>query len=110
MPHHGSDLTRAWLVVIWVGLATMVIKGLGPIVFGGKSLPTVLRPAAVRLAPALFGGLIATQTFSNDRSLSMDARAAGLAAAIIGAAVGAPPVVILTMAVAATATIRRAER
>lgn len=103
-------MTRAWQVVVGVGAVTMLIKGIGPLWLGRRSLPPLLRRAVVRLAPALFGGLIATQVFARDRAIVLDARAGGFAVAIICAAVGAPPVAILAAAVAATATLRRAAR
>jgi branched-subunit amino acid transport protein len=103
-------VTRAWQVVAGVGVVTMLIKGIGPLWLGRRSLPPLLQRAVARLAPALFGGLIATQVFARDRAIVLDARAAGLGVAIIAAAVEAPSIAILAAAVAATATARRAVR
>ncbi|HEY8166389.1 MAG TPA: AzlD domain-containing protein [Gemmatimonadaceae bacterium] len=103
-------MTRGWQVVVCVGVVTMLTKGVGPLWLGRRSLPPLLRRAVVRLAPALFAGLIATQVFARDHGIMLDARAGGLAVAIIAAAAGAPPIAILAAAVATTATVRRAVR
>jgi branched-subunit amino acid transport protein len=99
-------VTRGWLVVTLVGVATMAIKASSPVALGGRSVPPVLRPALARLAPALFGALVATQVFARGEALTLDARVGGLAAALIGAALKAPPIAVLAGAAAVTASLR----
>jgi branched-subunit amino acid transport protein len=70
-------------------------------------LPAVRRFA--ELVPvALLSALIAVQTFSTGHTLQIDARAAGLAAAVIGVLLKAPFVVIVVAAAATTALLRLA--
>jgi branched-subunit amino acid transport protein len=99
-------VTGGWELVVWVGAATILIKAVGPLVLGPRSLPSSLGSAAARLAPALFGGLIATQVFTRDRAIGIDARAGGAAVSVILAGLGAPPIVVVLGAMAATAAIR----
>jgi branched-subunit amino acid transport protein len=84
----------------------MAIKAAGPCAIGGRELPPALMRLLRLLAPALFGALIATQTFAHDRRLVLDARAAGLAAAAAGAWLRIPTLLILVAAAAVTAALR----
>jgi len=96
-------MTPAWTVVILAGAVTMAIKAAGPCVLGGRELPP---PVMRMLAPALFGALIATQTFARGQQLALDARTAGLGVAAAGAYLRAPTLLILFAAAAATAAVR----
>jgi branched-subunit amino acid transport protein len=89
----------AWATIIVLAVATATIKGAGPAVVGGRELsPAVMRVIAC-VAPALLAALIMVETFGGDgKSLTLDARAAGLVVAaailtttesVIGAVVGA---------------------
>jgi branched-subunit amino acid transport protein len=69
--------------------------------------PLVQRTAAM-LPVALLAALIATQTFSQGHRLTLDARAAGLAAAAIAQARRAPFIVVVVAAAATTAILRLA--
>jgi branched-subunit amino acid transport protein len=92
-------VSDAWITIIVLAVATLIIKGTGPAVVGGRQLsPTVMRVIAC-VAPALLAALIMVETFGGDgKSLTLDARAAGLVVAgailattesMIGAVVGA---------------------
>jgi len=99
-------MTTNWLTVLLVGAVTIALKGAGPLLLGGRAHPRRLFPVLRLLAPALFAALIATQVFTHGRNLVLDARAAGLIAAIVGAALGARPLLVLVAACAATAISR----
>jgi branched-subunit amino acid transport protein len=63
-------------------VATVAIKGVGPAVVGGRVLPPAVMRVIGLLAPALLAALIVVETFSGGgRTLTVDARAAGLAVA-----------------------------
>ena len=92
-------MSDAWLTIIVLAVATAIIKGSGPAAVGGRELsPSVLRVIAL-FAPALLAALIVVETFGGGgKSLTLDARAAGLVVAgavlvttesLIGAVVGA---------------------
>ena len=99
-------MTRAWLTVLLAGTITMMIKGTGPLLLGGRLLPSRALPVLRLLAPSLFAALIVSQVFTHGERLVLDARTAGLIAAVAGAAYGARPVLILLGACAATAAFR----
>jgi branched-subunit amino acid transport protein len=94
------------MVVILAGAVTMVIKAAGPCALGGRELPVALTRILGLLAPALFGALIATQTFAREQHLVLDARAAGLAAAAAGVWLRVPTLLVLAAAAAVTAAAR----
>jgi branched-subunit amino acid transport protein len=92
-------VSDAWLTIAVLAVATAIIKGAGPAAVGGRELsPSFLRVIAL-FAPALLAALIMVETFGGGgKSLTFDARAAGLVVAgavlvttesMIGAVVGA---------------------
>ena len=99
-------MTEVWLVVGLVGVGTVAIKAAGPVLLGGRPLPQRLSGVIELLAPALFGALIAVQTFGDGRSLVIDERVIGLAVAGIALWRKAPLIVVVILAAAATAIAR----
>ncbi len=99
-------------VAVWVTIgglcaATAAIKAFGPLAFGGRTLPRVLERVIPLLAPALLAALVVTETFASDhRSLVVDARSGGVAAAGIAIARRAPLPVVVLVAAAVTAALR----
>lgn len=75
-------MSAAWSTVVVLTVFTVAIKGIGPAVVGGRVLPPGVMRVIGLLAPALLAALIVVETFSGgDRTLTVDARAAGLAVA-----------------------------
>jgi branched-subunit amino acid transport protein len=99
-------MTAAWVTVILVGLATIAIKAAGPLLVGGRELPTRLQWMLDHLPPALLAALIVTQALGDERRLAFDPRLLGLAAAVIALAVRAPILLVLVAATATTALAR----
>jgi branched-subunit amino acid transport protein len=67
-----------------------------------------VKRAAELLPVALLTALIATQTFTTGHHLRVDARAAGLIAAVIAVRCKAPFLVVVVLACAVTALVRLA--
>jgi branched-subunit amino acid transport protein len=92
-------VSAAWTTIIALTVATVAIKGAGPALVGGRTLPAPVMRVIALFAPALLAALIVVETFGGlGRSLTLDARAAGLAVAgvilvttesLIGAVIGA---------------------
>jgi branched-subunit amino acid transport protein len=92
-------LNAAWTTIVVLALVTIAIKGAGPALVGGRDLPMPVMRVIALFAPALLAALIMVETFGGSgRSLTFDARAAGLAVAgavlvttesLIGAVIGA---------------------
>jgi branched-subunit amino acid transport protein len=84
----------------------VLLKGIGPVVLGGRELPgPVLRVVAL-VAPTLLAALVATQVFGGDRELVLDARVLGLCAAAIGIAARLPVLAVVVLAAVVTAVAR----
>ena len=65
-----------------------------------------LQAAAVLLPVALLAGLVVVQTFAGERTLVLDARAAGLAVAAVLVLLRAPFLVVVVAAAAVAALLR----
>jgi branched-subunit amino acid transport protein len=101
-----ATMTQAWLVVVLVGVATIVVKSIGPVLLGGRDLPLRIASLIGLLAPALLGALVAINTFGSGRSLVLDERALGVAAAAIAIWRKAPVLLVVVIAAAVTAVAR----
>ena len=99
-------MTEVWLTIGALAVATAMIKASGPVVFGGRALPPVALEVISLLAAALLSALVVTQTFAEDQELTVDARAAGLAAAAGALALRRSLVVTMVAAATATALVR----
>jgi branched-subunit amino acid transport protein len=99
-------MSSAWIVVAVVGGATVVLKGLGPVVLGGRSLPPALGGIVSMLAPALLAALVVTQAVGGDRALVFDERLLGLGAAAVAIRLRAPLLAVVVLAAAVTAVAR----
>ncbi len=99
-------MSTAWWLVALVGVATIAIKGAGPVLLGGKPLPPRIGRIIGLLAPALLAALVAISTFGGDRELVLDERAVGVAAAAVAVALKAPPLLVVVVAAVVTAATR----
>jgi hypothetical protein len=97
---------EAWLLIAIVGTCTIALKALGPLVIGGRALPRPVLGIVALLAPTLLAALIVTQAFADGRHLVVDARAAGLGAALVVVALRAPVLVVVVLAAAVAALTR----
>jgi len=101
-------MSTAWTVVLVVSVATIAIKGAGPVLLGGRELPARVIGVVELLAPALLAALIVVNAFSSGRHLVLDARAAGLGAAGVAIVLRAPLLLVVVVAAAVAAVVRLA--
>jgi branched-subunit amino acid transport protein len=99
-------MSSGWIAVIVVGIGTVALKAVGPVLVAGRRLPERLLAVVSLLAPVLLAALVVTQAFARGRGLVIDARAAGLAAGAVAIALRAPLVAVIVVAAAATALMR----
>jgi len=95
-----------WTVVALVGIGTIAIKALGPVLLGGRPLPPRVDSVVALLAPALLAALVAINTFATDQRLGLDARLLGVGAAAVAIRLKAPVLVVVVVAAVVTATVR----
>jgi branched-subunit amino acid transport protein len=99
-------VTTIWITIGALAVISAAIKATGPVLVGGRELPAWAMRVIALLAPALLAALVVVDTFADGKSLVIDARAAGLAAAAVAVALRAPLIVIVVVAAAATAIVR----
>jgi branched-subunit amino acid transport protein len=68
------------LTIAGCAAVTAAIKSIGPVVLGGRELPTWFTSVVILLSPALLAALVATQAFAQGDHLALDADTAGVAA------------------------------
>jgi branched-subunit amino acid transport protein len=99
-------VSEVWLVVVLTGTATVVLKATGPVLLGGRELPSRVVGVVELLAPAVLAALVVTQVFADDRELVVDSRLVGVAAGAAAIAARAPLIAVVVVAAAATAVVR----
>jgi len=99
-------MSRAWVLVVVVGAATSTFKALGPVIIGGRALPATVSRVVALLAPTLLAALVVVSTFATGRELVVDARVAGMAAAVTALALRAPILVVVVSAAVVAALVR----
>ena len=94
----------------WIAIFATAAACFGSSWQAGRSRATAgrerMQRAAELLPLALLAALVVVQTFSDGRSLVIDARAAGLAAAGVAVLRRAPFIVVVVVAAATTAVVR----
>jgi hypothetical protein len=99
-------VSDAWIAVLVVGAATIVLKSVGPVLLGGRPLPRHLTGVVGLLAPALLAALVVTQAAGGDEEIVLDARLVGVGAAVAAILLRGPLLVVVVAAAAATALVR----
>jgi branched-subunit amino acid transport protein len=99
-------VTAVWITLIALAIGTFLSKAAGTLVLGGRDLsPRALNVTAL-VAPAILAALVMFETFSADGGVAIDARAAGLGAALVALLAKAPMIVVILVAAAVTAGLR----
>jgi branched chain amino acid efflux pump len=101
-------VSEAWIVVAIVGVATIASKAAGPVLVGRRELPPRLQACVELLAPVMLTALVVTQTFGGDEEIEVDARVAGVGAALVAIALRAPVIAAMAVAALVTALLRLA--
>jgi hypothetical protein len=100
-------VTAVWLTIAVLTVGTFGMKIVGPLVLGER--PPGERTLAMTglVAPALLAALVTYETLSaHGHGVTLDARAAGLGAAIVAIGLRAPMLVVVLVAAAVTAAVR----
>lgn len=98
----------SWTAILLLAAGAYACKVLGLVVLGGRELPPVVNRCVALLPAALLPALIAVQTLTTDDRWVLDARAAGVGAAIFAAWRKAPFPVVIALGAVVTALVRAA--
>ncbi|MCU1352158.1 MAG: hypothetical protein JWM05_1367 [Acidimicrobiales bacterium] len=96
----------SWATLLLLAAGAYGFKVLGLVVLGGRGLPDPVMRCVQLLPAALLPALIAVQTLTDGHHLVIDARAAGVAAAIVAAWRRAPFPVVIVVGAAVAAAVR----
>ena len=99
-------MSAAWVAVAAIGVTSMLLKGFGPAVLGGRPLPPRLAGVVALLAPTLLAALIVVAVLDDGGRIAVDARLAGLGAAAVALWLRAPALVVVLVAAGTTALLR----
>lgn len=99
-------MTQVWLAIVLGALITVVLKGAGPALLGTRQLPAAAQRLVIVLPAAVLAAIVVVQTFADGRSLVLDARAVGIAAAGFALWRRANLLVVLVAAAGTTALVR----
>lgn len=99
-------MTPVWTAIGVMTVITLIVKAIGPVVLGGRDLPGWAERLVVLLPAALLTALVITQAFADGTKLVIDARAAGLAAAVLTLLVRRNMLLTLVVAAGTTALVR----
>jgi uncharacterized membrane protein len=99
----------SWSGIVVLAAGSYALKLIGLAVIGPHATRRWRGAVAVAalLPPAVLSALVAVQTFGGDRALVVDARAAGVAAAVAAAWRRAPFPVVVLVGAAVTALLRQ---
>jgi hypothetical protein len=98
----------SWAALLGLAAAAYGLKAFGLVGLGRRAVDGPALRLAALLPAALLPALVAVNTFAGDRQLVIDARAAGLAVAVVATWRKAPFVVVVVAAAATTALVRLA--
>jgi branched-subunit amino acid transport protein len=98
----------SWLLVLALAAGAYGCKAVGLVVVGARRLPSVVDRCLALIPAALVSALVVKDTFSIGQELVIDARAAGVGAAILLAWRRAPLAFVIAAGAAVTALVRAA--
>ena len=98
-------MSTTWTIVLLVGVATIALKGVAPVLLGDRELPAPVARVSAALAPALLAALVSVQTLGDGAALTVDPRVAGVGAAAVALALRAPLLVVLVASAGVAAAV-----
>lgn len=95
-----------WTFVFALAATAYAFKVLGLVLVGERKLPAMLDRCLALIPAALIAALVVKDTFSVGQHLQIDARAAGVAAAVVAAWRKAPLIAVIVIGAGVTALVR----
>lgn len=96
----------SWTLVLLLAGTAYAFKVLGLVVVGDRRLPPALDRCLALIPAALVAAIIIRGTFSDGQQLVLDARAAGVATAVVAAWRRLPLIAVIIIGAAVTALVR----
>lgn len=96
----------SWWFILALAAGCYGFKVIGLIVVGDRTVPPAVARCLALIPAAMISALIALNTFASGHDLVMDARAAGVGAAVIAAWRRAPLIAVIVIGAGVTALVR----
>ncbi|MEY3071645.1 MAG: hypothetical protein RL473_1752 [Actinomycetota bacterium] len=96
-----------WTLIILLTIGAYAFKVTGLVILGGRSLPPIFERCLALIPAAVVTALVMKDTFTQGQELVLDARALGIAVAVIAAWRKAPLIVVIVLGAAVTALVRQ---
>ncbi|MEQ1703048.1 MAG: AzlD domain-containing protein [Ilumatobacteraceae bacterium] len=96
----------SWAFVFLLAATAYGFKVVGLVLVGDRTLPPLLGRCLALIPAALIAAIVVKDTFSVGQHLQLDARAAGVGAAVIAAWRKAPLILVIVIGAVVTATLR----
>ncbi len=74
---------QVWWLILGLAALTALIKAAGPVLLGGRALPSPVTRVIVLMAPTLLSALVVTSVLASGRSWSVGAHTVGVAVAAL---------------------------
>lgn len=97
----------AWTLIILLTIGAYAFKVTGLVILGGRTLPPIFERCLALIPAAVVTALVMKDTFTQGQELVLDARALGIAVAVIAAWRKAPLIVVIVLGAAVTALVRQ---
>jgi branched-subunit amino acid transport protein len=97
---------RIWWTILGLAVTTAVIKGLGPVVFGGREPHPAFLHVVAMMAPALLAALVVTAALADGHRIGVGANTVGVAVGGVLLWRGRSVVLSVLVAVLVTALLR----
>jgi branched-subunit amino acid transport protein len=99
-------MSDAWVVVLIVGMVSIGVRAVGPVLLGGRELPTQLTNLFEGMVPALLAAFVVVNTFGDGQSLTVDVRLVGVLAGAAVILARGPMLLAVVVAAGLTAVVR----
>ncbi len=96
-----------WTLILLLALGAYAFKFAGLVIVGARTLPPRFERCLALIPAAVISALIVKDTLTAGRDIVVDARAAGIAVAILAAWRRAPLIVVIIAGAAVTALVRQ---
>ena len=97
----------SWTLILVLAAGAYLFKVTGLVILGGRTLPAPLERCLALIPAAVVTALIVKDTLTVGQQIVIDARAAGITAAIVAAWRRAPIIVVIVAGAGVTAAVRR---
>lgn len=96
----------SWTLIVLLAIGAYAFKFAGLVVIGTRTLPPLFERCLALIPAAVISALIVKDTLTIGQDIVVDARVAGIAAAVLAAWRRAPLIAVIVLGAAVTALVR----